>query len=124
MSIQTPLGRVKGHGSAKSGTGHFWRQRITAVALVPLTLWFVWAVVLYTGAPYPEVIAFLSNPISAVAMLLFVIAGLVHMTLGLQVVIEDYIHRESSKIALLLLTYFAAFAVGAACVVAVLRIAI
>ena len=122
MSIQTPLGRVRGYGSAKSGTQHFWYQRMTAVALVPLTLWFVWAVVRYAGAPHSEVVAFLGNPVSGVAMAMFVVVGLVHMLLGAKVVIEDYIHRESTKIALLVLLHFAVFAVAVTCVVAVLRI--
>jgi succinate dehydrogenase / fumarate reductase membrane anchor subunit len=122
MSIQTPLGRVRGHGSAKSGTQHFWYQRLTAVALVPLTLWFVWSVVRYTGAPYEQVIAFLSDPVSAVAMAMFILVGLLHMLLGVKVVIEDYIHRESTKIALLVLVHFAVLAVAVTCVVAVLRI--
>ena len=122
MSIQTPLGRVRGYGSAKSGTQHFWYQRMTAVALVPLTLWFVWAVVRYTGAPYTEVVAFLSDPVSGVAMAMFVVVGLVHMLLGAKVVIEDYIHRESTKIALLVLLHFAVVAVALTCVLAVLRI--
>jgi succinate dehydrogenase / fumarate reductase, membrane anchor subunit len=124
MSVQTPLGKVKGLGSARSGTQHFWHQRMTAVALLPLTLWFVWSVVRYMGAPYAEVIAFLSDPFSAVAMLLFIIAGLYHMALGLRMVVEDYFHAEGTKIALLLLTNFAAFAVAAACVFAVLKIAL
>jgi succinate dehydrogenase / fumarate reductase membrane anchor subunit len=122
MSIQTPLGRVRGYGSAKSGTQHFWYQRMTAVALVPLTLWFVWAVVRYAGAPHAEVMLFLSHPVSGIAMAMFVVVGLVHMLLGAKVVIEDYIHRESTKIALLVLLHFAVFAVGATCVVSVLRI--
>ena len=122
MSIQTPLGRVRGYGSAKSGTQHFWYQRMTAVALVPLTLWFVWAVVRYAGAPHAEVMLFLSHPVSGIAMAMFVVVGLVHMLLGAKVVIEDYIHRESTKIALLVLLPFAVFAVGATCVVSVLRI--
>lgn len=124
MSIQTPLGRVRGHGSAKSGTQHFWYQRLTAVALVPLTLWFVWSVVRYTGAPYDQVIAFLSDPLSAVAMSMFILVGLLHMLLGVKVVIEDYIHRESTKIALLVLVHFAVLAVAVTCVVAVLRIVV
>lgn len=124
MSIQTPLGRVRGHGSSKSGTQHFWYQRLTAVALVPLTLWFVWSVVRYTGAPYEQVIAFLSDPVSAVAMAMFILVGLLHMLLGVKVVIEDYIHRESTKIALLVLVHFAVLAVAVTCVVAVLRIVV
>jgi succinate dehydrogenase / fumarate reductase membrane anchor subunit len=124
MNIQTPLARARGLGSAKSGVEHFWHQRLTAVALVPLTAWFVWAVARYAGAPHAEVAAFLGNPFNATAMLLFVIAGLYHMVLGVQVIIEDYIHRESSKLALLLLNNFAGFAIGIVCAVAVLRIAI
>ncbi|MBL9097892.1 MAG: succinate dehydrogenase, hydrophobic membrane anchor protein [Alphaproteobacteria bacterium] len=124
MSIRTPLGRVRGLGSAKSGAHHFWHQRLTAVALVPLTLWFVWSVARYAGAPHGEVVAFLAHPFNATAMLLFVIAGLYHMALGVQVVIEDYIHREGLKLALLLLVNFAAFAVGIVATIAVLRIAV
>ena len=124
MSIQTPLGRARGLGSAKAGVEHFWHQRLTAVALVPLTLWFVWSVARYTGAPYAEVAAFLANPFNAAAMLLFVIAGLYHMALGVQVIIEDYFQSEGLKLALLLINNFAAFAIGTVCVVAVLRIAI
>lgn len=124
MSIRTPLGKVRGHGSARSGTQHFWQQRLTAVALVPLTLWFVWAVVRYAGAPYADVVAFLSHPISGVAMLMFVLMGVFHMLLGLKVVIEDYIHNEGSKVALLLLSNFAALAIAATCVVAVFRIVV
>jgi succinate dehydrogenase / fumarate reductase membrane anchor subunit len=124
MSIRTPLGRVRGLGSAKSGVTHFWHQRLTAVALLPLTAWFVWAVACYAGAPYAEVIAFLSNPFNAAGMLLFVLAGLYHGVLGLQVVIEDYVHKEGSKLALLLLTNFSAFIIGTLCIIAVLRIAV
>jgi succinate dehydrogenase / fumarate reductase membrane anchor subunit len=124
MSIRTPLGRVRGLGSAKAGVEHFWHQRLTAVALVPLTLWFVWSVARYAGAPYAEVLEFLHNPFNAALMLLFVVAGLYHMALGLQVVIEDYVHAEGAKLALVLLTKFAAFAAGTLCVVAVLRIAV
>jgi succinate dehydrogenase / fumarate reductase membrane anchor subunit len=124
MSLRTPLGRVRGHGSAKSGSEHFWQQRLTAVALVPLTLWFVWAVVRYTGAPLEEVRSFLQQPVNAAAMLLLVGAGLYHMSLGLQVVIEDYLHNEGTKIMCLMLSKFAAAAIAIICVIAILRIAI
>ena len=123
MSIQTPLGRVRGLGSAKAGVEHFWHQRVTAVVLVPLTLWFVWSVARYTGAPHAEVVAFLGNPFNATAMLLFVAAGLYHMSLGVQVIIEDYVEREIPKLALLLLNKFAAFTIGTMCAVAILRLA-
>jgi succinate dehydrogenase / fumarate reductase membrane anchor subunit len=124
MSIQTPLGKVRGHGAAHTGTRHFWFQRLTAMALVPLTLWFVWAVVRYVGAPYPEVIAFLGHPVSAVAMLMFVLVALWHMLLGVQVVIEDYIHNEGQKVALLMLLNFVVLAIAITCAVAVLRMVV
>lgn len=124
MTIQTPLGRVRGLGSAKSGTEHFWHQRLTAAALVPLTLWFVWVVARYAGAPHVDVVAALANPINAALMLLFVVAGLYHMALGLRVVVEDYITVKGAKFALLFLVNFAAFAIAMVSVVAVLRIAI
>jgi len=124
MSLRTPLGRVRGLGSAKSGVEHFWHQRLTAAALVPLTIWFVWSVARYAGAPYAEVLEFLHNPFNAAAMLLFVIAGLYHMMLGVQVVIEDYVRGEGMKLTLLLFTKFATFAAGMICLIAVLRIAV
>jgi succinate dehydrogenase / fumarate reductase membrane anchor subunit len=124
MTIQTPLGRVRGLGSAKSGVEHFWHQRLTAAALVPLTVWFVWMVARYAGAPHVDVVAALGHPINAALMLLFVVAGLYHMALGLRVVVEDYITAKGSKLALLFFVNFAAFAIAMVCVVAVLRIAI
>lgn len=124
MSIQTPLGRVRGLGSAKSGVEHFWHQRLTAAALVPLTIWFVWMVARYAGAPHADVVAALGHPLNAALMLLFIVAGLYHMALGLQVVVEDYITTKGTKLGLLFLVNFAAFAIAMVCVVAVLRIAI
>ena len=124
MSIQTPLGRVRGLGSAKHGTEHFWHQRLTAAAMVPLTVWFVWMVARYAGAPHADVVAVLGHPINAALMLLFVVAGLYHMALGLRVVVEDYITVKGTKFALLFLVNFAAFAIAMVSAVAVLRIAI
>ena len=124
MNLRTPLREARGLGSAKAGVLHFWRQRATAVALVPLTLWFVWTVARYTGAEQFEVARYFANPINATLMLLFVLAGLYHMALGVQVVIEDYIHREATKIALLLLNLFAAFALAVICVLSILRLAL
>jgi len=121
--LRTPLGRALGLGSAKEGVEHWWVQRVTAVALVPLTLWFVAALVAHLGADHASASAWLRSPLTAVAMVLLVVATFVHMALGLQVVIEDYVHHEATKIASLMLVRLACWALGAAALFAVLRVA-
>ena len=124
VSMRTPLGRAIGLGSAKEGVHHWWAQRLTAAALVPLVLWFAAALIAHIGAGRAEVLAWLGAPLSAIAMVLLLIAGLYHMALGLQVVIEDYIHTEWVKLAALVLDRFAAFVLAIAGIFAVLRIAL
>jgi succinate dehydrogenase / fumarate reductase membrane anchor subunit len=122
VSTRTPLARVEGLGSAHSGAGHFWRQRVTATALAPLSIWFAWVVLSLIGAERSAAVAFLKLPVNAVLMALFIIAATAHMALGIQVVIEDYIEREGTKIVLLMLNQFAAWIVAAAALFALVKI--
>lgn len=122
-NTKTPLRRVRGLGSSHSGTGHFWYERVTAVALIPLTLWFAWAVLGLVNTSPVVVIGFLSRPLNALMMAGFAIVALYHVRLGLQVVIDDYVHKPGAKIALILLVRFSVIATGAVCLFALMRIA-
>ncbi|WP_291297118.1 succinate dehydrogenase, hydrophobic membrane anchor protein [Elioraea sp.] len=101
-TLQSGLGRVRGLGSAKEGVNHWWVQRVTAIALVPLTLWFVASVVMMAGADHATVSAWIARPLNTVFLLSLLVATFWHASLGLQVVIEDYIHQERLKFAVLL----------------------
>jgi succinate dehydrogenase / fumarate reductase membrane anchor subunit len=121
MDMRTPLGKVRGLGSAKEGTEHFWRQRLTAVANVPLITFFVIFIIAHSNSSYAEVRAALSNPFAAAAMGLVVVSALIHMRLGMQVIIEDYVPHEGQKVVLLMLNTFFAVVVGGLCLFAVLK---
>jgi len=123
MEMRSPLGRVRGLGSTKSGTQHWMIERITAIALVPLSLWFVYSVVALNGANHGEFTAWLGKHGNSALMISFVIALFYHTKLGLEVVVEDYIHAETLKVITLLFIKFAAFLSGLSCILAVLRIA-
>lgn len=100
MSLRSPLGRVRGLGSAKSGVHHWWHQRLSAVALIPLTSWFVVALLGRLDAPHAEVVRWIGSPFVTVLLVALISALFYHAKLGLQVVIEDYVHGEFAKLAL------------------------
>jgi succinate dehydrogenase / fumarate reductase, membrane anchor subunit len=101
-SVRSDLARVRGLGSARAGTHDWWVQRATAVALVPLSIWFVASIVSLAGADHAAVVAWMSMPLTAVLLVLLLAATFRHAQLGLRVVIEDYVHNEGAKIASLL----------------------
>jgi succinate dehydrogenase / fumarate reductase membrane anchor subunit len=121
-SLKTPLGRVRGLGSAKSGTQHFWLQRLTGVAMVPLTVAFVLTLIYLARASQATAIATLGSPLIAILFYLFVITGIIHMRAGMQVIIEDYVHDDALKIAAVMANTFFALLMGAACIFALLKL--
>jgi succinate dehydrogenase / fumarate reductase membrane anchor subunit len=102
IAMRSALGRVRGLGSAKSGTAHWWAQRLTAIALVPLAVWFVLALLAHLGAPHAAVAHWIGRPVNAVLLLALIVALFHHLHLGLQVVIEDYIPGEAVRLGVLL----------------------
>jgi succinate dehydrogenase / fumarate reductase membrane anchor subunit len=123
-SMRSPLGRAIGLGSAKEGVEHWWGQRLSAVALVPLSLWFVASLISLAGAGYEAFTQWVASPVVAVLLILTIVASFYHALLGLQVVIEDYVHTEGAKMALLVLLRLLCYALGLAAIFAVLRIAL
>jgi len=122
VDMRTPLKKVEGLGSAREGTMHFWRQRLTALANIPLTLFFVGLLVSINGAGYADVRAALAHPLVALVMILVLFSGLYHMRLGMQVIIEDYVHGDGAKLALFILNTFFTVAVGVVSVFALLKL--
>jgi len=120
--MRSPLGRAIGLGSAKGGAGQWWAERASAVALVPLTLWFAAAIIAHTGSDYATFIAWLRTPLATILMILLLIALFHHTALGLQVVIEDYMH-SGARFAAVMAVRLGCFALAAAGIVATLRIA-
>lgn len=121
---RSPMGRARGLGSAKQGTHHFWMQRVSAIALVPLTLWFVFSIAQLPAASYAAATHWVSSPSVAVVLVLFLAALFYHSMLGVQVVIEDYVSSEGRKLALLLLSKFLHVLAATAGIFAVLSIAL
>lgn len=119
-SLRSPISRARGLGSAKEGVGHWWVQRLTALALIPLGLWFVASVVCMAGADHAAVSQWLSAPFTLVALSLTLITAFYHAVLGIQVVVEDYIHGKIAKHLLIILVQFAAFAFAVSGIVALL----
>jgi succinate dehydrogenase / fumarate reductase, membrane anchor subunit len=113
-SMSTPLARVRGLGPARSGTGHFWHQRLTAIANVPLTIAFVFILIALLGRSHPAAIQILASPLVAVIMLLFIFSVTTHMRIGMQAIIEDYVHGEGAKLGLLIANTFFVVAVALA----------
>ena len=121
--MQTPLRRVRGLGSTKSGTEHFWAVRVTSVALVPLTLFVVGLLFSMIGKSFVEARLTLAQPLIWVPVALFIVISLEHMRLGMQEVVSDYIHTDLLKVALMMLNTFIVVLIGGACVFSLLKIA-
>ncbi len=124
MSFNTPISKVRGLGSARNGTHHWWMQKIAAVALIPLTVWFVASIVQMTKADYFTVISWLSSPIPAILMLIYIVIAIYHLRLGLQAIVEDYIHSEGMKVGLQFSILFGCTIIAVASIFSVLKIAL
>lgn len=122
MKLQTPLAKVRGLGSAKQGTQHWWQQRLTAILLVPLSLWIMAALVSLTSMDYISVTRWIKAPVNAALLILFISSLFHHAQLGVQVVIEDYVESEWQKITSLILVKFLALFAGLVSVLAILKV--
>ncbi len=120
--MRSPLGRARGLGSARAGATHWWVQRLTSLALVPLTLWFLCAMVRLLGATRDDVVSWMAGPLPIVLMIALVIATFHHLQAGLQVVIEDYVHQDWLRVGSILVVKAIALLLGLACIVSALRL--
>jgi succinate dehydrogenase / fumarate reductase, membrane anchor subunit len=124
MSWRSPLGRVRGYGAAKEGVSHWWTQRLTSIALIPLSCWFVVSLLALPQLDHATVIAWMGGGLTALLLVLFVLTACWHSQLGVRVIIEDYVHAEGMKTLVLVLVGFAHVLLAAAGVLAVLRVAL
>jgi len=122
MSLRTPLGEVLGLGSAKDGTGHFWGQRLSGIGLLILGLWFIYAILTIPGFTHAEALTFIGAPLNGVLLLLLVVTMSYHSSLGVQVVIEDYVHGHALKLASLIISRFAHTFLAVAAIYAIIKI--
>jgi len=124
MSLRSPLGQAKGLGSAKDGLHHWWAQRVTAVALIPLTVWFAFKVAILSQSDYQTVLDCIGSPWSAALIVSLIFAAFYHAALGMQVIYEDYVGNKAVRIAAIMGTNLLMFLFGAAAIIAVVRIAL
>jgi succinate dehydrogenase membrane anchor subunit len=120
--IRTPMGRVLGLGSARAGTEHFWQERVTAVAAIPLTIAFFVIVTSVLGRNHAAVVQILGSPLVAILLLLFIVNSIYHMWLGMQVIIEDYVHADVLKLSCLMANTFFCAVAALASVYAILKL--
>ena len=124
MSLRHPLARVKGLGASGEGSHHWWLQRVSALALIPLTLWFVFSIIGHLGDGYADIVAWVAHPPIAVLLILYIGFMLFHGQLGMQVVFEDYVHNKSTKSVCILLTKAVFLLAGVASIFAIIKIAL
>ena len=123
-SMRTPLGKVRGLGAAKSGLSHWWHQRLTAIAMLPLICWMIWLIFSLSGADYQQAVSLISHPVNATIMLLFVGVGFWHAALGLQVVLEDYVGNETVRMIALIMVKMLAILIASLSLFSILKIAL
>lgn len=122
--MRSPLGSALGMGAAREGTGHWWSQRVTAVALVPLTFWLIYSLIVLAGLPRAEALLWMQNPFNAVLMALFLVSMFYHSYLGVEVIIQDYMHAKWLKVTALITIQFAMILLAALSVFLVMRMAL